>query len=558
MRRLSPPFAAFRRLAPLGAAWRRLATGGGRRILSPMRAVLPIFAGLILCQGGTVSRAADAIYRNPVIVGDHPDPSIIRVGRDYWATSTSSEWGPQFPLLHSTDLVNWEQTGVVFEHRPDWAVGNFWAPEISQFNGRYYVYYVGKKKGGHLAVAVATADKPSGPYKDHGPLVSQEHGSIDPVPCFDENNKPYLVWKDDNNSVHQQTTIWAQPLSPDGLKLTGQMTALIHNDADWEGALVEGPYVLRRGDWFYLFYSGSGCCGVDCHYGMGVARSHSLLGPWEKNPDNPILAFNGKWKCPGHGSIVTDERGSYWLLYHAYSVRSSIYTGREAMLDEVKFDNDDWPTIHVGMGPSLQAFSPYGAVQSQKDLNFYEDFSEKNLRTGWQWPQNQEPTYKLRDGELVLSGRREYATNAFQAVFARSTLTSDYTAVTEIDAASLRKGNSAGLSAFGDANNAMGLSLGNGKLTLWRRIHGALTQLGQVDAPDAKKIQLRLVTRDGFKFTFATSTDSVKWNTVGDDQSGKGLPPWDRSVRIALTLEGDKNARAAFRAFHLTADNNPR
>src|SRR6201986_3946697 len=95
---------------------------------------------------------AEVMYQNPVIPGDHPDPSIIRVGKDYWATSTSSEWGPQFPLLHSRDLVNWEQTGVVFEHRPDWAVANFWAPEISQFLGKYYVYYVGRTKGGSLGV----------------------------------------------------------------------------------------------------------------------------------------------------------------------------------------------------------------------------------------------------------------------------------------------------------------------------------------------------------------------------------------------------------------------
>ena len=544
---------AFRRLPPPSAAFRRLAAGA--LTVLAMRTLLALCAGLMLCQNAATVWAAEAFYENPVIPGDHPDPSIIRVGKDYWATSTSSEWGPQFPLLHSTDLVNWEQTGDVFAHRPDWAQGNFWAPEISEFKGRYYVYYVGKKKGGHLAVAVATADKPGGPYTDHGPLVSQEHGSIDPVPCLDENDKPYLVWKDDNNSAHLQTTIWAQRLEDDGLTLIdGEPKALIHNDVDWEGPLVEGPYVLRRGNWFYLFYSGNGCCGIDCHYGMGVARSHSLLGPWEKNPANPILALNDKWKCPGHGSIVTDERRRYWLLYHAYSVHSSVYTGREAVLDEVKFGADDWPTINDGMGPSKKAVSPYGAAQSHENLKFAEKFSEKRLRPGWQWPQSQEPVYKLSGGELVLFGNPEYATNAFQAVFARSTLTGDYTAFIEIDMASLPAGSSAGLSAFGDSANAIGLSVGDSKLTLWWRKHGVAANLAQMDAPKAKKLQLRLVTRDGFKLAFASSTDGKRWTSIGDDQLGKNLPPWDRSLRVALTLAGDKDAQAGFTRFQMTPE----
>ena len=337
------------------------------------------------------TEAVEVFYENPVIPGDHPDPSIIRVGKDFWATATSSEWGPQFQLLHSKDLVNWDLTGVVFPHRPVWAKGNFWAPEISEFKGRYYVYYVGREEDGPLAIAVATADKPGGPYTDHGPLVAQEDGSIDPVPATDENGQRYLVWKEDGNSRRQPTVIWAQPFNDDGTKLTGGRKELIRNDADWEGALVEGPYVLRRGDWFYLFYSGNGCCGPGCNYAFGVARSHSLLGPWEKNPMNPIISGNEHWKCPGHGSIVEDGHGRYWLLYHAYSASGSIFTGREAILDEVKFGADDWPTVNDGKGPSARAVSPFGVAQRKGELSFVDDFHERKLRPDWQWPQDNEP-----------------------------------------------------------------------------------------------------------------------------------------------------------------------
>src|SRR5215467_4680172 len=87
---------------------------------------LLLLLGLLL-----VTSASAETYKNPVIPGDFPDPSIIRVENEFWATATSSEWGPQFPLLHSTNLVDWDLVGSVLLHRPDWAIANFWAPEIS-------------------------------------------------------------------------------------------------------------------------------------------------------------------------------------------------------------------------------------------------------------------------------------------------------------------------------------------------------------------------------------------------------------------------------------------
>ena len=82
-------------------------------------------------QVGRTSHTPQPGYSNPVIPGDHPDPSIVRVGRDYWATSTTSQWAPVFPLLHSRDLVNWTLEGSVFEEAPPWSAGSYWAPEIA-------------------------------------------------------------------------------------------------------------------------------------------------------------------------------------------------------------------------------------------------------------------------------------------------------------------------------------------------------------------------------------------------------------------------------------------
>ncbi len=130
-----------------------------------------------------------------VLPGDNPDPSVVKIGDTYWASATTSNWLPAYPLLKSKDLVNWKMEGSIFNKLPEWADYYFWAPEVTYDKGRIYVYYTAHKKNGNLCVAVASADKPEGPYRDHGPLICQEVGSIDAFPMRDENGKLHIIWK---------------------------------------------------------------------------------------------------------------------------------------------------------------------------------------------------------------------------------------------------------------------------------------------------------------------------------------------------------------------------
>ncbi len=98
-----------------------------------------------------------------VMRGDHADPSVVKIGDTYWASATTSNWFPAYPLLKSKDLVNWKTEGYVFNQMPAWADFYFWAPEISYENGKVYIYYAAHKKDGNLCLSVASADKPEGP-----------------------------------------------------------------------------------------------------------------------------------------------------------------------------------------------------------------------------------------------------------------------------------------------------------------------------------------------------------------------------------------------------------
>ncbi len=488
-----------------------------------------------------------ATYTNPVQAGDYPDPSIIRVGKDFYATATSSEWSPEFPILHSRDLVNWEIVGEVFPKRPEWSVGNYWAPEIWQENGVFYIFYVARKAGGNLCIAAASAAKPTGPYTDHGALECQEVGSIDAFPIRDETGKLFVVWKEDGNSVNKPTPLWAQELDTKNWKLVGTRKEILRNDPEsWEGNLVEGPYIIRRDGYFYMFYSGNACCGRGCNYAMGVARSKTLLGTWEKYAENPILKGNENFNCPGHGTAITLEDGRMFMLYHAFDPKDTNYVGRQALLDEVNWTRDGWVTINNGKGASKQAAAPLGVAERNEEYKFFDDFNSPKLRFGWQWQQNNVPVYRIQNGFLELSPNAAQAANPIGAIMGYWTTVGSYTATTQVDAGNLRSGAIAGISAYGDGENALGFGLQNGKIVVWRRERNNHRTLSTTDAPKGNQIYLRMTVRDGIFYSFAVSSDGRNFKTVGYEQNGDYLPPWDRGVRVALTTGGAENAAARF------------
>jgi beta-xylosidase len=479
--------------------------------------------------------------------GDYADPSVTKVGDTYWATATSSEWAPLYPLMRSTDLKQWETVGHVFpQSLPEWAQDRFWAPEIHYENGKTYIYYTARKKGGPLCVGVASATDPAGPYTDHGPLICQDAGAIDGFPIRDEKGQLYLVWKEDGNSRNLPTPLWAQRMNEERTALLGEKVELFRNDPNtWEGRLVEGPAIIRRGDYFYNFYAGDACCGRECTYAQGVARSRTLLGPWEKYSQNPILASNDTWKCPGHGTVITDDGGRYYFLYHAYSTDGTVYTGRQGLLSEFTWTADGWPKFYASEAQGERA-------SNGRELSFSEEFTATSLAPTWQWPVGQQPRFSFQGEALQLKAQPE----KIGSVLSRRTLSDDYVATTAVRQGSLPKGAQAGIAAIGDLENALGVSVGDNKILFWM-IKGNKNQvLAQAPAPAATPvIQLRLSATEGSQFRGAWSTDGSTWNELKTGSGfvdGAYLPPWDRAVRVGVVAKGPASATASFDWFRVS------
>jgi xylan 1,4-beta-xylosidase len=475
------------------------------------------------------------LFGQLVLPGDNPDPSVVKVGDTYWASATTSNWMPAYPILKSNDLIHWETKGFVFEKKPDWADYYFWAPEISYDNGKYYVYYSAHKKGGNLCLGIASADKPEGPYKDHGPMMCEEVGSIDAFPVRDNSGKLYLVWKEDGNSVGKPTPIWAMQMNEERTALIGEKKELFRNDASWEANLVEGVAMIKHGDYYYAFYAGAGCCGNACTYGIGVARAKELLGPWEKYNKNPLMTSGDNWKCPGHGTTV-EKDGKFYFLFHGYDAKSNIYTGREGLLKEFTFTDDGW----------IKFSDEKVEVPDLVPPIITDDFTGKELGDLWQWSVFQEPKVNLNKGRLELQ-----ALGASSGAFlGHKTFSADYTATVSI--VPKETISEAGLALIGDDDNMVAVSLSGNKLKVWKLQQKKLTELHAKELKKGDRVFLKAEVQNGKDITFLFSTDDKTFAKLNPNPiDGSYLPPWDRAIRVGLVSKGEPTKKAVFEKFVL-------
>lgn len=314
----------------------------------------PGFDGADACDLAFRHTQCGGLYANPVVDADCPDPGVEKVGDEYYMVCTSGSYG--YPIRSSKDLVHWAYRGTVFTQdvHPSWASGDFWAPEIHGVGGKFVVYFSARASAtGTFAIGAAAATGVLGPYEDIGhPIVAEPPpGAIDAHFFRAPDAKQYLLWKVDGNAAGAPTPIRIQELSADGLSVVGAPTTILSNTLAWEGALVEGPWMVAHGAFFYLFYSANGYASPS--YAVGVARSDSPLGPFTKAPD-PVLTSRGAWAGPGHGSVVVGPHGDWVHVYHAWVAgHVGQPPGRVVLADRIQWDNE-WPVMRTAPSSGSQ------------------------------------------------------------------------------------------------------------------------------------------------------------------------------------------------------------
>jgi beta-xylosidase len=322
-----------------------------------------------------IPETTDWHYDNPVIAGFHPDPSVCRVGEDYYLVCSSFEYFPGVPIFHSRDLVHWRQIGNVLDRPAQlplpadaMASDGIYAPTIRHHDGRFWMITTNVSHGGNFIV---TAQRPEGPWSD--PVW------ID-LPGID----PDLAWDEDGNCWAAFHGVGVARIDPEaGKVLEGPLPAWSGTGLQWP----EAPHLYRIGEWWYLMIAEGG---TERGHTVAMARARSPRGPWEPAPVNPILSHRSTdhpIQNTGHADLVTTPDGQWWMVLLAtrprgYSPKFHVM-GRETFLTPVRWE-DGWPRV----GPvNLREQGP-GHPQPLEPAPPRDDFDAAELEPRWISPRS--------------------------------------------------------------------------------------------------------------------------------------------------------------------------
>lgn len=288
----------------------------------------------------------------PQFEGDYADPFVLARGPVLYLYTTNTV-DENVPLLESGTGIVGVPFGDALPDLPSWTEpGLVWAPSVLETADGFVLYYTSKDlESGLQCVGAAFAEEPVGPFVDERdePLVCQRDlgGTIDASPFVDADGSQWLLYKNDGNCCDIVTQLWSQPLSDDGLDLTGDPVSLLKTTEDWEGPLIEGPSMVQSGDTYWLFYSANWWDSAD--YAMGAARCDGPTGPCTKL-DGPWLGSHGQAAGPGGPEEFTDNRGKGWVVYHAWLGDAIGYDeGGTRSLFAVTIDVTDDEPVAIGL-----------------------------------------------------------------------------------------------------------------------------------------------------------------------------------------------------------------
>lgn len=389
-----------------------------------------------------VSHAQERQFANPILAGFYPDPSICRVGKDYYLVTSTFAYFPGIPVYQSRDLVNWKLIGHVLD-RPEQlnldgqgVSRGLFAPTIRYNKGLFYVICTQVDRGGNFIV---TAKSPAGPWTN--PVWLPEINGIDPSPFFDDDGNAYVIYNSippDNKSLYDgHRTIRIVALDIKTLKVSGKETILVNGGVDItkKPVWIEAPHIIKKNGNYYLIAAEGGT--AEQHSEV-VFKSKNVDGPYVPFEKNPILTqrnLDPKREYPitstGHADFVQTGDGSWWAVFlgcRPYRPFDQNYfnTGRETFLAPVDWSGE-WPLINPGYElvqyhypVPFESPSPSGVVPQGGNFVIRDDFNSGDLNPEWAFLRTpREPWYDLKEhkGWLAMCVRQETCADAVNPSF---------------------------------------------------------------------------------------------------------------------------------------------
>lgn len=495
-------------------------------------------------EGGRLADLGDGTYRNPILPGDWPDPTILKDGEDYYLTHSAFDATPGLLIWHSRDLVNWTPMSTALA-KP---LGTAFACDIVKHDKRYFIYIPFMKAPwspelpSFANTYVIHADHIAGPWSD--PVDVGVGGFIDPGHAVGEDGHRYLFL----------SGVSRVRLTGDGLRAHGPIEHVYDGwryPDDWivEGYSLEGPKIARRGDWFYLFSAVGGTSGPATGHMVIVARSRSIHGPWKNCPHNPIvrtLSPDEPWHSRGHATAVEGPGGQWYLVYHGYE--NGYHTlGRQTLLEPIDWTADGWPRARGGDLLNPLPFKPRGAQGRVAAMS--DDFVADSLGTRWNLHIDALPAASLaslRDGAMTLSAKGagpQDGTIVTQQVGERA-----YRIEVAID---IDDGAEGGLLLY--FNDRMFFGMGYDRKQM-RTYGGGRASYWREPVPAAQRIHMR-IDNDHHVLTYYWSLDGKVWTRHGVRAETSGVHANTMndlaSLRPALFAAGKGAVR--FRDFRFAA-----
>lgn len=356
-----------------------------------------LISGFIGCQKETIK-----MYRNPIIPGFHPDPSICRVGDDYYLVTSTFEYFPGVPVFHSKDLVHWELIGHCLTRESQLplhhlrASQGIYAPTLRYHDGTFYLITTNVSAGGNFFV---TAKDPAGPWSE--PVWIDPVG-IDPSLFFDDDGKVYLI----RQAEGQRGYILQREFNLETGMPEGESKNIWNGTG---GVWPEGPHMYKINGMYYLMISEGG---TSYEHMVTLARSDSPWGPFESCPHNPILTHTHLESSPiqaiGHADLVETPDG-WWLVCLGIRPQGGRFhhMGRETFLVPAKFDENGWLVVNNNEPISFEMNAPDLPQHPWPVLPEKDEFDADKLNLYWNYLRNPDMShYSLTDnpGFLRLTG----------------------------------------------------------------------------------------------------------------------------------------------------------